>query len=98
MIIYEFCTWGAYKGDNGLFSISEIEVEEKPKSYVGKHTRILKEDIDKLHIGCGNKMYRLSNDPKPYIKAMIEAKKDRIKSFENSIKVEKAELGKWELL
>ena len=98
MIIYEFSTWGAWGSENKLFSITEIEVEEKPKSYIGKGTRVLKEDIDKITKSYGNRMYRLTNEPKPYIEAMIEHKKNHIKMLESSLQTEKAELGKWEIL
>ena len=40
MIIYCFSTWGADKSKNKLFDIERIEVEEKPKSYVGGRHRI----------------------------------------------------------
>ena len=36
MKIYEFSTWGAWSGDNKLFGVAEIEVEEKPKTYIEK--------------------------------------------------------------
>lgn len=97
MKIYEFSTWGAWNSDNGLFSITEIEVEEKPKSYIGKSTRILKNDIDKLWGSYGCRMYRLDNDPKPYIEAIIERKKERIDSLKSKLKGENAELEKWEV-
>lgn len=98
MIIYEFSTWGDWKSENGLFSISEIEVEEKPKSYIGKRTRVLKDDIDKLSNSYGNRMYRLSNDPKPYITANIERMERNVESLESSLKIKKERLKKWEEL
>ena len=48
MKIYRFSSWFAGKK---LFTVEEIEVEEKPKSYVGKYTRILKSDkIGRAHV------------------------------------------------
>lgn len=98
MIIYEFSTWGNWKSDNGLFGITEIEVEEKPKSYIGKGTRVLKDDIDRLQNSYGNRMYSLSNDPKPYIEKIIARQKAIIANREENLKLSKAELAKWEAL
>ena len=98
MIIYEFSTWGAYKSDNGLFSITEIEVEEKPKSYIGKYCRVLKGDMDKLASHYGNRMYRLSNDAKLYIEAMIQKKAERVESLKNSLELVEKELNEWQAL
>ena len=97
MIIYEFSTW-TYGKDNGLYAVTEIEVEEKPKSYIGKNCRVLKDDIDKLSTSYGNRMYRLNNDPKPYIKAVIEKKAKSIESREMSLLIDKAELNRWKAL
>lgn len=96
MKIYEFTTW-TFRGD-GLFTVNEIEVEEKPKSYIGKNCRILKDDIDKLNSRYGNRMYRLENNPKPYIDAMIEKYKHRVKRLEESLLSKKAKLEEWENL
>ena len=98
MIIYEFSTWSGWNIDNGLFTMNEIEVEEKPKSYIGKHVRILKSDINKLDTLYGNRMYRLDNDAKSYIEAVIKRKKGKLESLEDRIKEAKAELEKWEIL
>ena len=75
MKIYEFSTWGAWRGDNKLFGVAEIEVEEKPKSYTGKGVRVLKDDIGRLQNNFGNRMYLLENTPIVYISAMIERKR-----------------------
>ena len=98
MIIYEFSTWGACKSENGLFSVTEIEVEEKPKSYVGKYIRVNKSDINKLQTSYGSKMYRLDSDEQAYISAMIERKKESIENKEKYLKLTKAELEAWEAL
>lgn len=98
MIIYEFSTWGDWKSENGLFSVSEIEVEEKLKSYIGKNTRVLKDDINKLQNSYGSRMYRLDNDSQAYIQAMIELKRGVVESRENSLNLAKAELRKWKAL
>lgn len=97
MIIYEFSEWGAWR-NNGLFTIREIEVEEKLKTYLGKHTRINKSDIDVMQRSCGCRMYRLDNDPMPYIEAMIKVRSNLIENLEKSLATEKAVLAKWEAL
>ena len=98
MIIYEFSTWGAWKSENGMLSINEIEVEEKPKSYVGNRTRINKTDINILQKSYGNRMFRLDNNAQAYISAVIDTKKERITGLERSLNLEKAELTAWESL
>lgn len=98
MIIYEFSTWGAWHSDNGLFSIKEIEVEEKPKTYVGKRTRINKNDIDVLYPSSGNRMYRLDKDPMPYIEARIIQCCNSVEILKKRLADQKAELAKWEAL
>jgi hypothetical protein len=92
MIIYEFSTWFT---NGAAFNVREIEVEEKPKTYVGKGFRINKSDIDKFSGVCGNRMYRLDNDPKPYIQAMIERRERSVQGAEKRLAEEKAELEKW---
>jgi len=92
MIIYEFSTWFT----NGqAFKVREIEVEEKPKTYVGKGLRINKSDIDTISSFCGHRMYRLENDPKPYIEAMIESSERSVQVAEKRLAEAKAELEKW---
>ncbi len=93
MIIYEFSTWFTKKEE--MYSIREIEVEEKPKTYIGKGTRINKEDIDKLQNGYGNRMYRLEKDAKPYIKAMIERKKQNMEKATENLKQATESFNKW---
>lgn len=95
MIIYEFeRTSLAGK----LFEIHEIEVEEKPKTYIGKYTRISKDDIGKLSSHYGNRMYSLSNDPKPYIEAIKELIAKKIKLYEKWLADENESLAKWTAL
>ena len=98
MIIYEFSTRGAYKSENGLFDMTEIEVEEKPKSYIGKGRKINKPDINKLQTSFGSRMYRLDNNAQAYISAMIKRQKERIESKEQSLNLAKKELKEWEAL
>lgn len=92
MIIYEFSTWCAY---GQAYGVNEIEVEEKPKTYVARGTRINKEDIDKLQHHYGNRMYRLDNDPKPYIEAMVELKRRNMESATERLKQATNEFDKW---
>ncbi len=98
MIIYEFSTWGAWKSDNGLFTVTEIEVEEKPKSYIGKGHRINKADIGIITNHYGNRMFSLDNDPKPYIEAMIERKWNAAQNCEKRLADAAKELKEWEAL
>lgn len=93
MIIYEFTTWGTH----ALFKVQEIEVEEKPKTYVSILTRIPKNNIGVLHNAYGDRMYLLENNPKIYIEAMINYKKGQIARLEDRISCEKNNLEKWEI-
>jgi hypothetical protein len=93
MKIYEFSTWFTKKEE--MYAIRETEVEEKPKTYVAKGIRINKEDIDKLQNGFSDKMYRLDNDPKPYIEAMIKRKKHIMEQTTERLKRATADFNKW---
>lgn len=92
MIIYEFSTW--FTNGNG-FKVRDIEVEEKPKTYVGKGLRINKSDIDIISSSYGYRMYRLDNDPKPYIEAVIKICESSVQCAENRLADKKADLEKW---
>lgn len=77
----------------------EIEVEEKPKTYVvvGRQkgaceSRINKDDIDKLDRHWNRKMFTLSPDIKPYINSLIADKENEINRLKD--KLEKAEQRK----
>ena len=96
MIIYEFSTWGTKRDE--LFSITEIEVEEKPKTYIGKHTRISKEDIGKLQSHFGDRMYLLNDNPKPYIEAITKRCEDKVNILEIRLAEAKKRLAFWEAL
>lgn len=96
MTIYKFSTWGASNGK--LFAVHEIEVEEKPKTYIGKGVRINKENIDKVTDSYGYDMYRLDNDPKPYIEAIIKICEHRVESAEQRLADSKKQLAKWKSL
>ena len=98
MIIYCFSTWGADKSKNKLFDIERIEVEEKPKSYVSGRHRINKCEIGVLSTHGGNRMYCLTDDPKPYINAMVNRKRIKMEYAEKSLIVAKSELSEWEKL
>lgn len=92
MKIYEFSTWLT----NGkMYTIKEIEVEEKPKTYIARDIRINKNDIGKLQNRSGNKMYRLDNDPRPYIEAMVNYKKYIMKQATENLKSATADFNKW---
>ena len=93
MKIYEFSTWFTKKEE--MYSIREIEVEEKPKTYVAKGIRINKDDIDKLQHGFGDKMYRLEKDPKPYIEAMVNKKKSVMEQTTERLKRAIDDFNKW---
>ena len=68
----------------------EIEVEEKPKTYVVvKGTwegRINKDDIDKLDGHWNRKMFTLSPDKKPYINSLIADKENEINQLKEKLK------------
>ena len=74
----------------------EVEVEEKPKTYVviGRQkgvweSRVSKDDIGKLDRHWDRKMFMLSPDKKPYINSLIADKEKEIKRLKDSL--EKAE-------
>lgn len=93
MIVYEFTTCGV----NELFKVQEIEVEEKPKTYISRFSRIPKSSIGVLHNAYGNRMYLLENNPKIYIEAMITYKKGQIVRLEDRLSYEKDKLEEWEM-
>ena len=98
MIVYSFSTWRCYN-DSPLFTVKEIEVEEKPKTYVSnnQHSRINKDSIDKLDCSMGEyKIYCLDNDPKTFVNAVIESKRKQIELIENKLQAAKNSLEKWE--
>ena len=77
----------------------EIEVEEKPKTYVvvGRQkgvweSRVSKDDIDKLDRHWDRKMFTLSPDKKLYINSLIADKEIEINRLKDSL--EKAERRK----
>lgn len=70
----------------------EIEVEEKPKTYVVKErkkgvqeSRVSKDDINKLDRNWDRKMFTLSPDRKPYINALIADKEKDINRLKNNL-------------
>ena len=93
MKLYVFRT--SYRTD---FVVKKIEVEEKPKTYIGCHTRINKNEINKLSNHYGNEMYCLDNDPKRYIEAILEMKKKTFEALEKRLSEAKKEVEKWEAL
>lgn len=93
MIIYEFNTWGAKSGES--FSVTPHEMVEKPRIYMGGGKRINKDEIDVLTTNLGCRMYRLDDDPEPYISAMLEHCKKRVEQYDNRLKQAKATLDKW---
>lgn len=80
------------------FVVEEIEVEEKPKTYVGNHTRINKEEINKLSNHYGNEMYCLDNNPKRYIEEVLKMCKNNVETIENRLAEAKEEVKKWQTL
>lgn len=96
MIIYKFSTWCTKRGE--LFSVKEIEVEERPKSFIGKNCRILKSEIDLISSSFGNRMYSLDPDPIPYIEAIMKRIQMRINHHETALEQEKNSLEKWAAL
>lgn len=92
MIIYEFSTWWAKQG--ALFSVKEIEVEEKPKTYIGAGCRINKDEIGLLQNSLGNRMYLLENKPEIYINAMIARFENRVNVAEIRLADAREQLSK----
>ena len=77
----------------------EIEVEEKPKTYVITErksgvweSRVSKDDIDKLDRYWDRKMFTLSPDRKPYINSLIADKENEINQLKD--RLEKSEQRK----
>lgn len=96
MIIYEFNTWGAKPGE--LFSVTPLKMVEKPKIYMGGGRRINKDEIDVLTTNLGCRMYRLDDNPAPFIIAMMEQCEKRVEGYEIRLKQAKATLNKWRTL
>ena len=96
MIIYEFSTW--HYSNSLPFAVKEIEVEEKPKTYIGKGSRINKDDIGVLQSSYGDRMYLLENKPEIYINAMIERWKNRVNIAEIRLADTRKQLSKWSAL
>ena len=88
MKIYRFSR--GFKND---FSVREIEVEEKPKSFIAEGFRVLKEEINNLDRFDG--MYCLSNDPTIYIRAMHARRFDRVQTANERLKLAIQDLEKW---
>ena len=70
----------------------EIEVEEKPKTYVvvGRQkgvweSQVSKDDLYKLDMHWGRKMFTLSPDKKPYINCLIADKKNEINRLKDNL-------------
>ena len=96
MIIYEFNTMGAKPGE--LYSVTPHKLAEKPKSYMGGGMRINKDDIDVLSTSLGCRMYRLDDDPSPFIIAMMKHYEKRVEGYSIRLKQAKATLNKWRTL
>lgn len=97
MIIYKFTTWKWWGEKSPLFEVEEIEVEEKPKSYVNNkyHSRINKKEINELNTSYGYQMYCLDNNPETFINAVIENKTKKVERLEMELQNEKNALEKW---
>lgn len=93
MIIYEFNTIGAKPGE--LYSVTPHKLAEKPKSYMGGGMRINKDEIDILNTSYGRRMYRLSDDPEPYISAMVEYYENEVKKYDMFLRRAEVILNKW---
>ena len=94
MIIYEFNTWGTKPGE--LYSVTPHKLAEKPKSYMGGGMRINKDEIDILNTSHGRRMYRLSDDPEPFISAMVDFYKNEVEKCQHRLRQAKLILSKWE--
>lgn len=70
----------------------EIEVEEKPKTYVVVNrqidvweSRLSKDDIGVFNNRLNHKMFTLTPERKPYIKALIANKEDSINRLKSRL-------------
>ena len=86
MIIYEY-RFISYKQE---LTVNTFEVEEKPKSYITKRTRILKSEINIIHpLYCLDNSYRMYSDDRNkeefFINEVIKRSEDKIKSLNSSI-------------
>lgn len=97
MKIYKF-EENYIKINSDLFSVTEYEVEEKPKIYIGSGRRVNKSDIDTLQYCYNYYMYRLSNDPTLFIEKTIERKKEIIIRHQERFNAQKENLRQWEAL
>lgn len=99
MKIYKFYSYG---WKDKLYEVDELDVEEKPNSYVGNRKspllrsfRVLKSEINLLRNGIGDVMYCLTPDPKFYIRSVIAKREAAIKILETRLEREKEALKKW---
>jgi len=81
-------------GRDYTVSVREIEAEEKPKSYVSEHGRVLKTDIDRLSDN-GYAMYCLTNSPEKFIRAKIAFYKNKVTLYKNALVRTKDRLEGW---
>ena len=95
MIIYEFTTWGAKRGE--LFTVNNLKMVEKPRIYMGGGRRINKDDIGMLFTSFGHRMYLLDDNPEQYISAMIEYYENEVEKCQNRLRQVKALLSKWQV-
>lgn len=70
--------------------ITEIEAEEKPKSYVLNtkacwESRVLKSEIDVLNTSFGCKMFSLSPDATDFVKSVIEKQERAIENTKSTL-------------
>ena len=81
-----------------MFVVDEIEVEEKPKTYVARGLRVNKDEINKVSPHYGNEMYCLDNNHKRYIEAILNVSKGTVDALEKRLGLAKEEVKKWETL
>ena len=99
MIIYKH----EYSPYSGRIATYEVNVEEKPKTYVviGKHKGVWESRVSKDAIGVldGNytvKTFSLSEDTTDFVKLLIARAESKISKFE--MEIQKAKSEKEELL
>lgn len=70
--------------------VTEIEAEEKPKSYVLNpkacwESRVLKSEIDVLKTDFGCKMFSLSSDATDFVKSVIKKQEKAIENTKSTL-------------
>lgn len=88
MKLYRFGSYdvwfGSYEGHrNEMYTVKELDVEEKPKTYCGDGFRVSKDDIGVFD--SWGKMYLLENDPKQFLGALLERQLKKVERLNQKL-------------